>query len=470
MIDELKPYPALKDSGVPWLGKVPEHWDVRSFRAVASARKGRQPQTLSNAETASSNALPYLSMNYLRSSNNTSKEYAEPQVGLVAAKVDDTILLWDGTNAGEFFRAKEGIVSSTAAQVESHELDRRYFFLACKICEPTLRALTIGMGIPHVDGNVLKGICFPLPSRSEQATIVRFIDHAGGRIQRYIRAKQKLIKALEEMRQAIIYRAVAQGLDPNAARKSTNIEWLPSIPTHWSIRKLGLLARVFNGSTPSRMQAAYWANGTITWLSSGKVNDYFIDTASELITERAYKECSVSLVPKGSVVLGLVGQGKTRGMSALLNIDACINQNLAAIVPGSELDGRYLHHFFTAFYKTVRELGRGGNQEALNCDIVSKIKIPLPPLDEQRAMCDAIRSDSDRINTVLARMNREVALVRELRTTLMSDVVTGKLDVREAAALLPQEAAEAEPLDEIDDLPQDESAAEDAELEAADAP
>src|SRR5262249_26599136 len=158
------------------------------------------------------------------------------------------------------------------------------------------------------------------------------------------------------------------------------------------------------------------------------------------ITELAYKECSVSLVPKGSVILGLVGQGKTRGMSALLKIDACINQNLAAIVPRGELDGRYLLFFLTALYKNVRELGRGGNQEALNCNIVSRIKIPLPPLNEQHTICAALQSDISRVEQALVQIGRELSLVRELRSVIVSDVVTGKLDVRQAAARLPQEA------------------------------
>src|SRR5205085_5998412 len=127
----------------------------------------------------------------------------------------------------------------------------------------------------------------------------------------------------------------------------------------------------------SRSQPAYWEGGTAPWLASGKVNDYIVTAANQFVTERALRECSLLLALAGAVILGLVGQGKTRGLSALLDIDAYINQNLAAIVPRSGLTGRYLHHFLTAFYQPLRELGRGGNQEALNCEIVGRFQIAI---------------------------------------------------------------------------------------------
>ena len=146
-----------------------------------------------------------------------------------------------------------------------------------------------------------------------------------------------------------------------------------------------------------------------------------------------------------------MGQGKTRAKSAILGIDACINQNLAAILPLHGLIGTYLLHFLTAFYTTFREFGRGGIQEALNCEIVANWRVSIPPEDEQGAICHYLRDTLAGVRKVEERIVRELTLLREYRTRLIADVVTGKLDVREAAARLPDETEEPEPLDEIED-------------------
>lgn len=471
MIGGLKPYPGYKDSGVTWLGHVPEDWEVLPNRALFIEVKDREHPDEEMLSVTITKGIVHQKTLLAESAKKDSSNLDRSAYKLVQPNdvAYNKMRAWQGAIGASSHR---GIVSPAYVIMRPREASSATYFH--QLLRTPMFADEAGRWSYGITSDMwslrpehFKMIYSVIPPLEEQASIVRFLDHFDRKVTRYIRTKQKLIKVLEEMRQAIIYRTITRGLDPHVPRKPTKIEWLPTIPAHWSIRKLGQLGKVFNGTTPSRMQAAYWADGTIPWLSSGKVNDYIISTASELITDRAYKECSVSLVPRGSVVLGLVGQGKTRGMSALLDIDACINQNLAAIVPGKDIDGRYLHHFLTAFYKTVRELGRGGNQEALNCNIVSKMRVPLPPLNEQLGMCDAIKADCDRVNTVLARMIREIALVRELRTTLMSDVVTGKLDVREAATLLPEEVVETESLDEIEDVPQDESAADDPELEAA---
>ena len=284
------------------------------------------------------------------------------------------------------------------------------------------------------------------------------------RIRRYIRAKQKLIALLNEQKQAIIHQAVTRGLDPSVRLKPSGVAWLGDVPEHWKVRKLAQIAKIFNGTTPSRMQPKYWRDGTIPWLSSGKVNDYVVYTPSELISEAALRECSLSIVPRGSIILGMIGQGKTRGTSARLEIDACINQNLAAIVPKHELDGRFLHHMLTAFYGPVRGGGRGGNQEALNCQIIASLRLPLPPLVEQISIVEHLECGLGGSVEILQNTQREITLLREYRTRLIADVVTGKLDVRAAATALPEEDEEPEPLDEGEALGEE---VEEGDLDAA---
>ena len=163
MIEKLKPYPAYKDSGVEWLGKVPAHWEVRAIRHITSPVKGKQPKALYSKDEAPAGAQPYLTMQYMRGHKGTAKALYSLSDGLVTARKGDVLLLWDGANAGEFFLAKDGVVPSTAALLATDKHDRHYLYFMLKQCEPWLRAFSTGMGIPHVDGSFLKQMQIALP-------------------------------------------------------------------------------------------------------------------------------------------------------------------------------------------------------------------------------------------------------------------------------------------------------------------
>ena len=129
----------------------------------------------------------------------------------------------------------------------------------------------------------------------------------------------------------------------------------------------------------------------------------------------------------------MIGQGKTRGLSASLEIEASINQNLAAIIPTNNLVSDYLLYIFQSAYDYLREYGRGGNQAALNCEILAALKIPLPPRDDQSLICNYLKVRSEEFDTLTAETQRAIDLLQERRIALISAAVTGQIDVRQAA-------------------------------------
>lgn len=291
-----------------------------------------------------------------------------------------------------------------------------------------------GSTISHLYQNVFVEFVFPVPSVREQRAIAAFLDRETRRIDALIAKKQRQIELLQEKRAALISHAVTKGLDPDAPMKDSGIEWLREIPAHWSVVRIGYFARVLNGSTPSRSRPDYWTDGTIPWLSSGKVNDDVITEPSEWITEAALHESSLEVVPSGSAVIGLVGQGRTRGMAAFMGIDAAINQNMAAIIPGPQLRGRFIQYMLEHMYSPIRESGRGANQAALNCEIVADLRLPLPPVSEQEGILACLDAQSKRISHISTRIEDHIATLQEYRTALISAAVTGKIDVREPTA------------------------------------
>ena len=299
--------------------------------------------------------------------------------------------------------------------------------------------------IAHFTAEKFGALSIPLPSPVEQAAIARFLDHANQRIHRYIRAKEKLIELLEEQQQVIIHQAVTGQIDvrtgqPYPSYKTTAVEWLGEVPSHWGIRRIGSFSAVGNGSTPSRSNSAYWLQGTHAWLTSSCVNQDRIIEANQFVTDVAMRECHLPKVSAGSVLVGITGQGRTRGMAAILGINATINQHIAYITPyGADVSPYYLHMVLTAAYSELRAISNasGSTREALTCQDVSSFKVTVPPLAEQTSLLAVLRERVARIDRCVAVTEQKCSLVRQYRARLIANIVTGKLDVREATSALP---------------------------------
>lgn len=469
MMVALRPYPAYKDSGLAWLGPLPNHWGQRRMKFLFKERtqKGFPDEPLL-AATQTKGVVR--KDEYGKRTVTAMKDFHL----LKLVEIGDFVISLRSFEGGIEVSHCRGIISpaytvlkpSGAASLGYYS---RFFKSADFIRSLTLFVTGIREG-QNIDYERMSRAYMPLPPLDEQIAIGRFLAWANARLERTIRAKRRVIALLTEQKQAIIHRAVTRGLDPTVPLKPSGIAWLGDIPAHWEVRRLGRLAKVFNGTTPSRSNPAYWSNGTIPWLASGKVNDQIVTRPSELITARAFAASSLTLIPAGALVMGMVGQGRTRGMCAILAIEACINQNLAAIVSGPAILNQFLLNTLIASYRDIREFGRGGNQAALNCEIVGRLPVPVLPMEEQQAIVSHIESETTGLNTAISRLNREIDLLREYRTRLVADVVTGKLDVREAATSLPQDelssAVEPEALAEDDD-PEDLDEAETDDEETA---
>ncbi|MBI4664213.1 MAG: restriction endonuclease subunit S [Verrucomicrobia bacterium] len=264
----------------------------------------------------------------------------------------------------------------------------------------------------------------------------------------------------------MIHRAVTRGLDSTVPFKPSGISWLGDIPKHWEVWRISRFARVGNGSTPSRARPAYWNGGSFPWLNSSQVNRGFIDSADQFVTETALKECHLPRVPAGSVLVAITGQGKTRGTSAVLGFEATINQHLAFIKPRAPIvTAEFLHLALSAAYQALRILSEdsGSTKGALTCEDLKRFKLGLPPVQEQAALVQRVRTETRNLESALARAEREIALLREYRTRLVADVVTGKLDVHAAARQLPPESAEPTEVDEAENDEATEPAAAEAD-------
>lgn len=420
-------YEAYKDSGEDWIDEVPEHWDVKKLKHIFIEKKHTQNLNLNCGSisfgkviTKDDEKIPHstkasyqevLNGEFLINPLNLNYDLISLRIGL--SEIDVVV------SAGYIVLKNKVDISKEYFKYLLHRYDVAYMKL-------------LGSGVRQtINFNHIANSLLLQPPMTEQIAIAIFLNKKTRQIDEAIAIKEKQISLLKERKQLIIQQAVTQGLNPDAPMKDSGVEWIGDIPEHWTISKIGHYARVYNGSTPSRDVKRYWENGTIPWMSSGKVNDYIISTPSELVTASALRECSLRMFPKGTVLIGIVGQGTTRGTSARLAIDSLINQNVAGIIPSEKILSEFLHQYLIQAYDEVRNQGQGSNQEALNCQILSSFKIAFPAINEQQAIVNFIASQSEKLNESIDLQFQQIEKLKEYKTTLIDSAVSGKIKVPE---------------------------------------
>ncbi len=439
MIGSLQPYQEYKDSGSPWLAAVPAHWEVRNLRTLIRHRNERNRPDLPLLSVAREKGVFVRSLTDADENHNVIPEdLSNYKVARAGNLVINKMKAWQGSMG---IAPCDGIVSP-AYFVFHFSIANRAFgqiLLRSKPYVAHFGQASDGVRVGQWDLTIpaIWQIPVLVPPPEEQSAMVRFLDYANGRLERAIRAKRKVIALLHEQKQAIIHRAVTCGLDPTVPLKPSGIPWLGDIPKHWELWRISRFARIGNGSTPSRGKPTYWSGGTYPWLNSSQVNRGFINSADQFVTQTALRECHLPKVPTGSVLVAITGQGKTRGMSAVLGMEATINQHIAFITPRVPVaSAEFIHLALSAAYLQFRASSEdsGSTKGAITCEDLKRFKIAIPPTPEQEALVSHIQTETHTLNIAITRLDREISLLREYRTRLVADVVTGKLDVRPAAA------------------------------------
>ena len=210
--------------------------------------------------------------------------------------------------------------------------------------------------------------------------------------------------------------------------KDSGVEWVDLLPLHWTTCHLRWISNLYAGGTPDKTNLAYWDNGTIPWLSSGEVNQRLVKFPTTKITEDAYRSSSAKWVPKGSLVMALAGQGKTKGTIAQLDIDTTCNQSMAAIVPARDTCARYFYYWLDSNYRNIRGLTGDGLRDGLNLELLGSIDIPLVPEKEASTIAAFLDYETARIDQLIAKQQQLIELLKEKRQAVISHAVTKGLN------------------------------------------
>jgi len=448
MIDGLKPYPKYKDSGSRWLGTVPASWEVRNLRTLIGKRTERERPDLPLLSVAREKGVFVRSLTDEDENHNVIPEdLSNYKVARAGNLVINKMKAWQGSMG---IAPCDGIVSPAYFvfdfQIANHRFGQT--LLRSKPYVAHFGQASDGVRVGQWDLSItgMRQIPILIPHADEQDAIVRFLDHANGRIERAIRAKQKLMALLNEQKQAIIHRAVTRGLNPNVPLKPSGIPWLGDIPKHWEVRRLKTLFQNVNEQTKAKRQNEIY-------VALEHVQSW---TGHFLLPEEETKfDSQVKRFRKNDVLFGKLRPYLAKVARPQFD-GICVGEFLVL----RPIQTKVLPSFIEIKLRSKQLIDLintstvGAKMPRADWAFVGGIAIAHPPDElEQEAIVDYVLEKAQALHTVVTRTEREIGLLREYRTRLVADVVTGKLDVRAAARHLPAESAEPETAIAAEDLP-----------------
>ena len=439
----LRPYPAYKDSGVEWLGEVPEHWEVRRLKGLLEMLNGATP-TSGKSEYWNGDILWItpddlgpLPGRYICSSRRRITRAGYRSCGTTLAPVGSTVVSTRAPIGHLAILNREGCANQGCRLLvpKRNALIPEWTYFGLLAARRELQVLGQGTTFAELSRVALGAFGLPLPPLPEQTAIARFLDHADRRIRRYIHAKERLIELLEEQKQAIIHQAVTGQIDvrtgqPYPAHKDSGVEWLAEVPDHWEVTRARYIFREIDRRSRLGLEQHLSMSQKLGLVPSHRVENRTLVSESYA----GGKLCQI-----GDLVLNRLKAHL--GVFALAQHRGVVSPDYTVLrlktVGRMEFFERVLRSSGCRRELKVRARGIVEGFWRLYTDDFNEIRIPVPPLNEQVRITTWIQSKVDRIVRLMASANRQIEFLSEYRTRLIADVVTGKLDVREAAASLP---------------------------------
>ena len=434
----------MKDSGIEWIGKIPNDWKTLKVKYLAT-----EPDSLfTDGDWINSDIITEEGVRYLTSGNVGEGYFKKQGDGYISQETFDQLhCLKALPNDLMICRLNLPIGRSCIIPNDepfyvvavdnvilrpNHDIDKKFIMYCMNTPGYAAEAEMAAGGttMKRISRTDLGNLVVPIPSLEEQKAIADYLDGKCADIDQIRADIEKQIDILNDYKKSVITEAVTKGLNPKAKLKDSGIEWIGKIPEGWTIVPINYLTTSRSGGTPDRNKSQYWEEGTIPWMASGEVNKFLVYDTKEKITELATRLSNAKIVPANSVMVALNGQGKTKGMSAVLKIDAACNQSLCAFqCDPMRLNYMYLLYCFQSMYKFLRFQAGDDVRDGLAASFVKKQRIPLPSLNEQNEIASFIDEKCSEIDATIADKQKQLETLDEYKKSLIFEYVTGKKEV-----------------------------------------
>ncbi len=438
----MKPYPKYKDSGIEWIGKVPEGWEVKKIKHSTYV-KGRVGWHGLNSNDFI-NQGPFLvtgtDFSNGRIDWNTcyhvSMEHYDKDL-FIQLKDNDLLITKDGSiGKVAIVQGLEGQATLNSGVFVTRPLKNQYltaylyWILNSSVFSCFIDYNKTGSTVLHLYQDTFENFSFPIPPIQEQKTVCYYLDCKIAQIDNLISKKQKLIELLKEERAAIINQAVTKGLNPDAPMKDSGIEWLGEIPQHWALKKLKHVVKtVQTGTTPSSLKPEYYIDGEIDWFTPVDFGDsLFLSNSNRKLNRLAIDDNITRLYASDTVLL--VGIGATLGKVGIIKGIASSNQQINAISFKDDYNSNFGAYYLQAMSDVIVSMSNAATLPILNQTQTKEIMMPVPPQNEQEEIVGFIHQKTAKIDQTISNIENQIDLLQEYRITLIFEVVTGKIDVR----------------------------------------
>ncbi|MEO8645014.1 restriction endonuclease subunit S [Pseudomonas sp.] len=412
-----KPYPVSKDSGVVWLGWVPENWTIGPYKAMIQIENGSDykaveaddgyPVIGSGGPFAFSSKLMYEGESVLLGRKGT---------------IDKPLYI-----NGAFWAVDTMYWSIIKPGVHG----RFAYYIATTI---PFDMYSTNTALPSMTKGLLGSHIVAFPQFEEQQAIATHLDRETFRIDALVEKKTRFIELLCEKRQALITHAVTKGITPNVKMKASGVEWLGEVPEHWDVVQLRHKAKLESGHTPSRSHPEYWIDCDTPWFTLADVwqvrsgESKFVYDTSEKVSQLGLEKSSARLLPAGSVFLSRTA---SVGFSGIMGVDMATSQDFAVWTCDNSLNNEFLYYILRGMKGEFDRLMMGSTHKTIYMPDIEALRVARPPLEEQKLIVEFLSVQFQALSKIIDKSKLSLSLLKERRSALITAAVTGQIDLRE---------------------------------------
>lgn len=432
-----KPYPVYKESGVEWLGRVPEHWDIRAVKTLVRLDGGSGfPE---DEQGQSEHSIPFFKVaelvSNLQTTDNTVSEATAKRLGakvfqpntLVFAKVGAALLL-----NRRCLLEMAACLDNNMMALSPISCSPRWLFWVFSIID--MGVIANPGAVPSINQEQVGNIRLCVPSLEEQLHMVALLDREAARLDALVERRSRFIKLLREKRQALITHAVTKGLTPNVKMKDSGVEWLGEVPEHWDVVQLRHKAKLASGHTPSRSHPEYWVDCDTPWFTLADVwqvrsgESKFVYDTSEKVSQLGLEKSSARLLPAGSVFLSRTA---SVGFSGIMGVDMATSQDFAVWTCDNSLNNEFLYYILRGMKGEFDRLMMGSTHKTIYMPDIEALRVACPPLEEQKLIVEFLCVQFQALSKIIDKSELSLSLLKERRSALITAAVTGQIDLRE---------------------------------------
>jgi type I restriction enzyme S subunit len=448
----MKPYPKYKESGIEWIGQIPANWEIKRLKYCVPEKKFAIVDgpfgTQLKAEEYQDEGIPLIRITnlsfdgkFLEDGLVFIKEKKAYELLRSSITKNDIIIAKTGATIGKSAlntKIEFGIIASSCLKVSPNLNILSPNLLKYFICSDNFQSVILetssGSTRDTINIQPMANLNIVFSRLTEQRAIADFLDEKTALIDELIDKKTRQIELLKEQRTAIINKAVTKGLDPNVKMKDSGIEWLGEIPEHWEILKMKwVVSKIGSGVTPRGGAEVYQDSGIPLIRSQNVHFDGLRLDDVAYISGYIHKSMERSAIKKGDVLLNITGAsiGRCTYVSAGLG-EANVNQHVCILRPNATIETKFLHLFLASYLGQDQVLNSqmGTSREGLNYEQLGNFIVILPSVSEQAEIVKDVETQIKQFYSSIAKCEKQIQLLQEYRTALISEAVTGKIDVR----------------------------------------